>query len=221
MMGAQQCTMHNSNKSFDFIEEDLAYKVKMTHYPMVSVNGSCLLQLNFFATKRVKFEYGGVFSAFLQRFDSRLDTGNVTGRVITSGVTRLLYVKLPVTLQYFPINRQKLKWAIGGGPQIGMLLAERGAMPRSLDLLNTGGFYKNLTLDFYVNTSLWVKLVANIYWITRIHIDGNITHADRNSTYSSTFDYTVSEGKFLIHKPSIRHYTQGITTGFVFGLSKN
>ncbi len=117
--------------------------------PFTFTSGAGFLLKNSLS-KHVLFCYGLQFSQFLQKYKIARDSFNMVYR---EGKIRLAYLNIPILVQYNVILKPKYLLSISVGPQISMLVSEKGAVPvygdsfENFDLIDAGSMYKEFSFD--------------------------------------------------------------------------
>jgi hypothetical protein len=138
------------------------------------------------------------------------------------GSVRLSYLKMPVLIQYNYLVRKKYQLSVSGGPQISMLLTEKGGLPAYgvnavfFDLAETGGAYHEFTLDGVFATGGEMRLYKNTFVFLQVKVDYSFTNAEKKTVYElGNYGYNL----FQYTNNKVRPRTHTISTSISLGLT--
>ena len=160
----------------------------------------------------VRINYGFLYSYQAQKNSFfYVKNPNYIGRTILS------YLKIPVLIQYNYWKEGNKTFFIQAGPQVSLLVIEKGIIFNNLSVTEAGGGYKSLVLDGVVALGMEIKIKKNFFYSLQIRADHSL-HNVGNLSYESLNENGTAPIYDLQGRPRSREYnrTIGVLNGVCF-----
>ena len=169
--------------------------------------------LKYSLNKKMLFGFGLHYAPHQQKY--RVAWGNYNGDIV------LKYLKLPVFVQYNYVSKKRFNLFVSGGPQLSMLISEKGNIPTYykswplFDVSSPGDVYNAFTIDGMISTGSEILLYKNISLFTQIRFDYSFTQVEKKDAVRIRPDNAAVK---IFEYPnvtlkSIHNISAGVSTG--------